>query len=381
VAATLFKDVKLMAETVIKNATFCRINHIKTDGGKIDDREMSGSRKNELEKVELLRAFYTSVEQRDPSGASYQYKKKALLVFWAVFKPSEPHNYEMTAKSSPSGNGKQAKCPECGGDVFFFDHERGEQICASCGLVISEVEMVPQRNHDVKLQSYLSLTALNKGTLPPEGKEKTELDASNHIDKYCFMLGFPKHIIEQAVVHMQKIFRASRGSTHRVTKKEAAIVAIICACRDAKHPYSIRSIAAKLNMNENDIYKLLARVSNFYKIPPRIVPPESYISFITSKVSGELKPHYQTIVERSALRVVKKARNVSSNPLYLAAAAVIAVDERMQRKIGLQKIARAINAGLNGSLRKLVTCLKAVPYRKPVGSLQYFADLRRELRK
>mgnify|MGYP005640155881 CR=1 FL=1 len=247
--------------------------------------------------------------------------------------------------------------------------------------MISEGEMVPQRTHDVKLQSYLSLTALNKGTLPPQGKEKTELDASNYVDKYCHMLGFPKHIVEQAVVHMRKIFRASRGSTHRVTKKEAAIVAIICACRDAKHPYSIRSIAAKLNMNENDIYKLLARVSNFYQIPPVIIPPELYISFITSGVSGEVKPHYLSIVELSALRIVKKARNISSNPLYLAAAAVIAADERMQREIGLRKIAKVINAGLNGSLRKLVTHLKEVPYRKPVGSLQYFFDIRRELKK
>jgi len=30
------------------------------------------------------------------------------------------------------------RCPECGGGDFFFDSERGEVVCRSCGLVIDE---------------------------------------------------------------------------------------------------------------------------------------------------------------------------------------------------------------------------------------------------
>ena len=30
------------------------------------------------------------------------------------------------------------KCPECGGDAFFVDREKGEVVCKSCSFVVEE---------------------------------------------------------------------------------------------------------------------------------------------------------------------------------------------------------------------------------------------------
>jgi len=79
-----------------------------------------------------------------------------------------------------------------------WDYERGEEICRRCGEVIStEPVLVPKIKHDEKLQSYLSRTKLNIGTLPPEGRERTEITASNIAAKICFDLAFPKFIKDQ----------------------------------------------------------------------------------------------------------------------------------------------------------------------------------------
>ncbi|MFW9844139.1 MAG: TFIIB-type zinc ribbon-containing protein, partial [Candidatus Thorarchaeota archaeon] len=41
-------------------------------------------------------------------------------------------------KKTPRGKDAGFACPECGGKEVVQDLEKGERICASCGLVVSE---------------------------------------------------------------------------------------------------------------------------------------------------------------------------------------------------------------------------------------------------
>ena len=258
-----------------------------------------------------------------------------------------------------------------------WDPRTGEVICGRCGEVISsEPVLVPKIRHDEKLQSYLSRTKLNIGTLPPESRERTEITASNIAAKICFDLALPKFIVDQAAVHVQRILRAAREKSHRVTLEEAAVAGVICACRQSGHAYSLKWIAEKVGMDPHGIYKLLNRISRFYKLPRGLIPPEQYVRSIGARISakmrGKIDPHDLSLTEHYACSLLhREKKQVSASPLYAAAEALAAADERMAHRIGRERIAEEIGAVANGSFVKNVRRLKNSQVTPPVEAMKY----------
>jgi len=265
-------------------------------------------------------------------------------------------------------------------EMRVWDPQTGEVICGICGEVIGyEPVLIPKIRHDEKLQSHLSWTRLNLGTLPPESRERTEIAASNIAAKLCFDLRLPKFIRDQAAVHAQRILRASREAPHRVTLEEAALAGVICACKEPGHPYSLKWIAETLGMDPNSIYRLLNRIFRFYRLPHKIIPAEHYVRFIGAKLSAKLKgkinPHYLSLVEQYAWRILRaEKKRISASPLYMAAEALAAADECMANRIGRERIAEIVGAAANGSFAKNVNRLKSSRVTPPAEGMDYIVQ-------
>jgi len=296
------------------------------------------------------------------------------------FKLSELSTFEMkrnnrSSAAETAGKESSEGCihPE---EMRVWDPQTGEVICGRCGEVISsEPVLAPKLRHNEKLQSYLNRTKLNIGTLPPEGGERTEITVSNIAAKICFDLALPKFIVDQAAAHARRILRATRKVPHRVTLKEAAVAGLICACKQSRHPYSLKRIAEIVGMDPNGIYRLLTRISRFYKLPYGVIPPEQYVRFIGARVSaklrGKIDPHYLSLTEQYACRIIRGEEPVSASPLYAAAEAFVAADERMAHRIGCERIAEVIGATANGSFMKNVRRLKNSQVTPPAEAMEY----------
>jgi len=262
-------------------------------------------------------------------------------------------------------------------DMRVWDPQTGEVICGGCGEVISyKPVLVPKIRHDEKLQSYLNRTKLNIGTLPPEGRERTEIKVSNMAANLCFQLALPNFMVDQAATHARRILRATRRTPYRVTLEEAAVAGVICACKESERPYSLKQIAKAAGMDSNGVYRLLARVSRFYRLPHGVIPPQQYIRFISARVSarlrGKIDPHYLSLTEQYACSLLRgEKKRVSASPLYAAAEAFAAADERMAHRIGREIIAEAIGAAANGSFVKNVKRLKNSQVPPPVEAVDY----------
>jgi len=304
-----------------------------------------------------------------------------LLLLKAPFKLSELSTYEMkrnnrSSAAETAGKKSSEGCihPE---EMRVWDPQTGEVICGRCGEIISsEPVLASKLRHNEKLQSYLNRTKLNIGTLPPEGRERTEITASNIAAKICSDLALPKFIVDQAATHSRRILRAAREKSHRVTLEEAAVVGVICACRQSGHAYSLKWIAEKVGMDPHGIYRLLTRISRFYKLPRGLIPPERYVRFIGARVSaklrGKIDPHYLSLTEQYACSLLsREKKRVSASPLYAAAEAFVAADECMAHRIGCERIAKIIGAVANGSFMKNVRRLKNSQVTPPAEAMEY----------
>ena len=135
-------------------------------------------------------------------------------------------------------------------------------------------------------------------------------------------------------------------------------------------------------MDPHGIYKLLNRISRFYKLPRGVIPPEQYVRLIGARVSsrlrGKIDLHYLSLTEQYACRLLRgEKKRISASSLYAAAEALAAADECMAHRIGRERIAEEIGAVANGSFVKNIRRLKNSQVTPPVGAMQYFIGLRR----
>jgi len=273
---------------------------------------------------------------------------------------------------------------ECDHSDVIWDYERGEMVCRKCGEVLSEIEMVPQIRHNPKLETVFSyVSALKVGTLPPTRKQGTDLKAVRLAEKICNDIALPLYIQKEAAVQVQKILAAARTVHRRVKVSEASAAAVYLACRVAGHPCGEEKIAEVAGMEPNALYRLVSRIHQFYDTTIKPIPPEKYIRVVSADLrkTVRLDPHYVSILEIYAHKIIDNCGALKSkNPLYVAAAAFAAADEKMAREIGIEKVAKIVGAAVNGTLSKLVRTLKNLHVRPPAGAIKYKLGLRRRMR-
>jgi len=288
-------------------------------------------------------------------------------------------------------------CSECGSKSIVDDARRGERVCASCGLVLSDHRIdsgaewrafsaeesdarsrvgAPMRYtvHDKGLSTVIDWkdrdTAGRK--LSPESRSKmyrlrkwqirsrvhSSLDrnlaqAMSELERLSSQLGLPKPIRELAALLYRKaiIKKLVRGRSI-----EAMVAATLyAACRIRQKPRPLDEVADASRVDRKKLgqcYRLLLRSLNV-RVP--LSNPVDYIS----RFASELR--LSSPVQLRTVELLERSRDfgltIGRDPLGLAAAAIyvasIMMDERRtQREIA--EVARVTEVTVRNRYKELV---------------------------
>jgi len=259
------------------------------------------------------------------------------------------------------------KCPECKSKRLIRDYERGEIICADCGLIIAEniqdqgpewrafdaeqkekkarggapvkfmrpnkglVTEIDQYNRDIrggkisaKKQAQLyRMRKWHKRASVSSSMERNLIIALTELDRVSSALGLPENIKESAALLYRK---AVKGELIRGRLIESVVAAVIYAtCRMRGIPRTLDEIAKASGIEKKEI----GRAYRFLKVEldidvPLTDPSQYVLKFATAlKLGGD--------VQNDAIKLIKKAlkkglisgrgpTGVAAAALYIASA-------------------------------------------------------------
>ncbi|MEM1689598.1 MAG: transcription initiation factor IIB family protein [Candidatus Hadarchaeales archaeon] len=248
-------------------------------------------------------------------------------------------------------------CPSCGSAGIFYDRERGELICTSCGLVIYDrmpaegsgkrweeenITWVDQTRHDLGIGSEIGKTDnpspafrsqmrrlkyLHRISKVSNWKERGERDALIEIDNLCRSLSLPRSVKVEACVIYRKArsMKLTKGRDLRIVVP----VVVLLACRRLKIPRSekeIFKIAAQRHPFEKKLVQKIFRKFLFaFKKEMKIedgVGVEDYLGrFLTQlNASGSTSEIAMKLFKKSGPRArARPPANLSAAIIYLAA--------------------------------------------------------------
>ena len=253
-------------------------------------------------------------------------------------------------------------CPECNSSHLQEDYDRGELVCADCGLVVSENLIDPGQEwrgfdaeqnerrartgapatytvHDKGLSTEISwknvdiygksVPARNKPQLYRMRKWQKRLRAANAIERNLMValasierissnMALPKNVREEAAVIYRK---AAAKDLIRGRSIEGVVAAsIYAASRQLNFPRAIEEVARASRVGRKEIgrnYRTLVRELRLSLLP---TTPQNYISRFCSGLN------LGTEVEAKALDILKEVEEHSSTvgkgPTGIAAAAI-----------------------------------------------------------
>lgn len=272
-------------------------------------------------------------------------------------------------------------CPECGGHDVVLDTEKGERICSTCGLVVSEhrIDTGPEwraftsdekdarsrtgaptnyaihdkglsttidwRDHDIsgkkfsakKRSEIYRLRKWQIRTRVHSSVDRNLAQAMSELDRLASQLGLTKNIKELAALLYRKLIVRRLARSRSIDAMVGA--SIYAACRLRKAPRSLEEIARHSRVNRKKIgqhYRLLVEK---LKLKMPISDPANYVPrFITQlNLPGEVQQEVLKILERAkenrTLVTGRDPRGLAAAAIYIAS---ILTDNRVtQRDIAM----------------------------------------------
>lgn len=273
---------------------------------------------------------------------------------------------------------RETICPECGSTKLINDHERGEVVCASCGLVIDDniVDMGPewrafdheQRDKRTRVGAPITYTIHDKGLstmidwrnkdiygrdIPARNRaqwyrlrkwqrkirisgatERNLAFALSELDRDSSRLGLPRSVRESASV----VYRnAVENKLIRGRSIEGVVAAsLYAACRRCKVPRTLDEIADVSRVSKKEVgrtYRFLTRELHIR------LPPTSPIDYVP-RFASEL--NLSGVVQSKAIEIINQAMDngltsgrgptgVAAAALYIAS--VILGERKTQRDV------------------------------------------------
>ena len=284
-------------------------------------------------------------------------------------------------KKQKKGKDTGFTCPECGEKEVVQDLEKGERICSSCGLVVSEHRidhgpewraftadekdarsragaptnyaihdkglstMIDWRDHDSqgkrfsakKRSEIYRLRKWQIRTRVHSSVDRNLAQAMSELDRLSSQLGLTKSIKELAALLYRKLIVRRLARSRSIDAMVGA--SIYAACRLRKAPRSLEEIARHSRVNRKKIgqhYRLLVEK---LQIRMPISDPANYVPrFITELgLPGIVQ---QKVIEILEMAKTNRALITGRDPRGLAAAAIyiasILTDHRVtQRDIAM----------------------------------------------
>ncbi len=259
------------------------------------------------------------------------------------------------------------KCPECGSKKLIRDYERGEIICANCGLVISEniadmgpewrafdaeqkkertrggapikymrpnkglITEIDQYNRDIrgvkispKKQAQLyRMRKWHKRVSIATSVERNLAIALAELERVASALGLPDNIKESAALLYRK---AVKKELIRGRLIESVVAGVIYAiCRMNGIPRTLEEIAKASGIEKKEIGRSYRFLKSELKLDVPLSDPSTYVPKFA--VALDLGPE----VQKEAIKLIKKAvskglisgrgpTGVAAAALYIAAA-------------------------------------------------------------
>ncbi|TFG34613.1 transcription initiation factor IIB [Candidatus Thorarchaeota archaeon] len=254
-------------------------------------------------------------------------------------------------------------CPECGATQVVRDNEKGEVICASCGLVLSDhrIDSGPEWRaftsderdsrsrtgapaalgmHDKGLSTIIDWRDRDGKGGAFSAKQRAQIyrlrkwqirtrvhssldrnlaQAMTEIDRLSSQLGLSPALKEHAARMYRKLIAGRLWRSRSIDATAAA--AVYAACRHRGSPRSIEEIAEHSRENKKKISAHYRMLVTKLKIRMPISSPEMYVSRFISELDLPAE------VQCTTIDILERAKNVRGlvtgrDPRGLAAAAI-----------------------------------------------------------
>jgi transcription initiation factor TFIIB len=256
------------------------------------------------------------------------------------------------------------KCPACGGPLVN-DRERGEVVCAQCGLVVAEsavdvgpewrafekekraraaplrlgvkTDMAAKAEHGAQ---WLRLSKLHRDTLHGYERRLAKIGAELNRIRKC--VGLPQRVVEEAEALLRRYFDAVGG-----LPPEAAAAAVLWVSLKASgEPRPLKDFLKCSNADEGQVRKAAWRLKEAMKLEKR-PSIEDYVGALAARVG------LSASTVKAAVDILERNRKllVGKNPWIWAAAALW-----LESSMSLKRLAEAAGvtpAGVRNAAKRL----------------------------
>jgi len=293
-------------------------------------------------------------------------------------------------------------CPDCGGTDVIRDNEKGEVICTTCGLVLSDhrIDTGPEWRaftsderdsrartgaptsyalHDKGLSTMIDWRDRDSNGAAFSAKQRAQIyrlrkwqirtrvhssldrnlaQAMTEIDRLSSQLGLSHGLREHAARMYRKLIAGRLWRSRSIDATAAA--AVYAACRHRGSPRSIEEIAEHSRESKKKISAHYRMLVTKLKIRMPISSPENYVPrFISDlKLPSEVQQITMEILEKA-----KKIRGLVSgrDPRGLAAAAIyiaaIMSDSRVTQR-DISEVSGVTEVTIRNRYKELVSRLE-----------------------
>ncbi|MGV8176984.1 MAG: transcription initiation factor IIB [Candidatus Bilamarchaeaceae archaeon] len=270
------------------------------------------------------------------------------------------------------------KCPECGGKKLVRDYEKGEIICASCGLVVSEniedmgpdwrafdaeqrekrarggapikfmrpnkglVTEIDQYNRDIrggkispKKQAQLyRMRKWHKRVSIATSMERNLVIALSELNRVASSLGLPENVKESAALLYR---RAVKEELIRGRLIESVVAAVIYSvCRMEGIPRTLDEISKASGIEKKEIGRAYRFLKTELQVDVPLTDPGQYVpKFATAlRLSGPVQEEAVKLIRKALKKGLISGRGptgVAAAALYIASA--LHGEKRTQKEV------------------------------------------------
>ncbi|MFW9962068.1 MAG: transcription initiation factor IIB family protein [Candidatus Sifarchaeia archaeon] len=296
---------------------------------------------------------------------------------------------------------KGEACVNCGGTLFTEDYVRGENICTSCGLVLSEhtAERGPEwraftteeRNARARVGAPMTLTMTDRGlstTIGWQNKDangraltsttraaiyrmrkwhiRSRLHSSQHrnlsiamseMERISSQLGIPRDVRETAALMYRKALskRLVRGRSI----ESVVASSVYLACRIHRIPRRLDEVVAETNVSRKQVGYAVRLIVSRVNIDVPLASAKDLIPRLSSDLllKGKTVKKATEIIKSAEERFVtigKDPGGIAGAALYIAG--ILEEDRRTQREIA--NVSRVTEVTIRNRYKELIRVLR-----------------------
>ena len=289
---------------------------------------------------------------------------------------------EQEEENETTETDEELVCPECAGNLIV-DEERGETVCADCGLVVSEDEIDPgpewrafdarekdeksrvgapttKMMHDKGLSTNIGwqdkdaygnalssrqrekmqrLRTWNERFRTRDSKERNLKQALGEIDRMASALGLPENVRETASVIYRRALDENLLPGRSIEGVSTA--ALYAAARKAGTPRSLDELTRVSRVDKDEIARTYRYVVRELNLEIKPADPESYVPRFASdlQLSEEVERRARSLLSTAKEQGVHSGKS----PVGLAAAAVYAASLLTNEKVTQSEVSEVAN--------------------------------------